>query len=114
MTPTNRHQQVEQALTDLHHAGTRVRIAAVAKHTGIGRATLYRHPELIALIHEHRTHTGTGLTLTGLNTDIAHLPPRHRSPRQTRPPPRGTTPLPRTRPRDREQPLNHRKTNHAE
>jgi len=73
MTPTNRHQQVEQALTDLHQSGTRVRIAAVAKHTGIGRATLYRHPELIALIHEHRTHTGTDLTLTGLNTDIAHL-----------------------------------------
>jgi len=38
---------------------------------------------------------------------------RHR-PRHPLPPPRGTTPLPRTRPRDREQPLNHRKTNHAE
>ena len=48
-------------------------IAAIATHTGIARATLYRHPELIALINEHRAYTGTDLTLTGLNTDIAHL-----------------------------------------
>ena len=73
MTPTNRHQQVEQALADLHQSGTRVSIAAIATHTGIARATLYRHPELIALINEHRAYTGTDLTLTGLNTDIAHL-----------------------------------------
>jgi hypothetical protein len=73
MTTTNRHQQIEQALTDLHHAGARVSIAAIATHTGIARATLYRHPELIALINEHRAHTGTDLTLTGLHTDIVHL-----------------------------------------
>jgi len=79
MTPTNRHQQVEQALTDLHHAGTRVSIAAVAKHTSIGRATLYRQPRThrpdprAPHSYGHRTHTGTDLTLTGLNTDIAHL-----------------------------------------
>ena len=73
MTTTNRHQQVEQALTDLHQSGTRVSIAAVATHTGIARATLYRHLELIALIREHRAHTGTDLTLTGLHTDIVHL-----------------------------------------
>ena len=73
MTTPSRHQQVEQALTDLHHAGGRVSITAVATHTGIARATLYRHPELIALINEHRAHTGTDLTLTGLNADIMHL-----------------------------------------
>ncbi|GAA1228329.1 hypothetical protein [Rhodoglobus aureus] len=73
MTTTNRHQQIEQALTDLHHAGVRVSIAAIATHTGIARATLYRHPELIALINEHRAHIGTDLTLTGLHTDIVHL-----------------------------------------
>ena len=73
MTPPSRHQQVEQALTDLHQSGPRVSIAAVVTHTGIARATLYRHPELIALITEHRAHTGTDLTLTGLNTDIACL-----------------------------------------
>jgi len=73
MTPASRHQQVEQALTELLHAGTGVSITAVAAHTGIARATLYRHPELIALIREHRDHVGGDVTLTGLNTDIAHL-----------------------------------------
>ena len=46
---------------------------AVATHTGIARATLSRHPELIALIREHRSQTSDNLTLTGLNADLAHL-----------------------------------------
>lgn len=73
MTPASRHQQVQQALTELLQAGTQVSIAAVAAHTGIARATLYRHSELIALIRAHRDHTGGDLTLTGLNSDIMHL-----------------------------------------
>ena len=73
MTPTSRHQQVEQALAELQQAGIPVSITAVAVHTGIARATLYRHPELIALIREHRAQTSDNLTLTGLNADLAHL-----------------------------------------
>jgi AcrR family transcriptional regulator len=64
---------VEHALTELLHAGTGISITAVAAHTGIARATLYRHPELIALIREHRSQTSADLTLTGLNADLAHL-----------------------------------------
>jgi AcrR family transcriptional regulator len=64
---------VEQALAELQQAGTPISITAVAAHTGIARATLYRHPDLIALIHEHRDHAGGDLTLTALNSDIMHL-----------------------------------------
>ena len=73
MTPTSRHQQVEQALAELQQAGIPASITAVAARTGIARGTLYRHPELIALIREHRDHAGGDVTLTGLNTDIMHL-----------------------------------------
>ena len=51
MTPTSRHQQVEQALTDLDQAGTRVSIAPVTAHTDIARATLYLCPETPAAAH---------------------------------------------------------------
>ena len=41
--------------------------------TPASRAPLYRHPELIALINEHRAYTSTDHTITGLHTNIAHL-----------------------------------------
>ena len=42
--------RVEQACHDLLTAGQPVTIAEVAARSGIGRSTLYRHPELRAVI----------------------------------------------------------------
>ena len=73
MTPDDRQQRVEDACADLlrHHAP--ITFDAVADRTGLGRATLYRNPELRAVIEEHRDRGRDASTLTGLTTEIAHL-----------------------------------------
>ncbi len=40
---------------------------------GIRRATLYRHPELHAIVHEHRQRAAEAFTLTGLAVQIDQL-----------------------------------------
>jgi len=45
----------------------------VAAHTGIGRATLYRRPELRAIVEQHRQHGRDALTLTGLHVQLDQL-----------------------------------------
>ncbi|HYU87045.1 MAG TPA: DUF6262 family protein, partial [Kribbellaceae bacterium] len=45
----------------------------IASRTGLGRATLYRNPQLRAVIEEHRTKGRQANTLTGLATEIDHL-----------------------------------------
>ena len=45
----------------------------VATRAGIGRATLYRNPDLRGVIEEHRAADEKPRTLTGLATEIAHL-----------------------------------------
>ena len=50
-----------------------VRLDAVAERAGISRATLYRRPELRALVEEHRQHARDALTLTGLAVQIDQL-----------------------------------------
>jgi hypothetical protein len=47
--------RTERAAADLKAAGKPVTFTAVAAHSGIGRATLYRHPELRAVIDDQRT-----------------------------------------------------------
>ncbi len=64
---------VEAACTELAAAGTAITFTAVANHTGISRTTLYRNPQLRAVIEEHRSHTHDRRTLTGLGAEIAHL-----------------------------------------
>ena len=73
MTSDDRQQRVEDACADLlrHHAP--VTFDAVAHHTGLGRATLYRHPELRAVVEEHRDRGHEATTLTKLTTEITHL-----------------------------------------
>jgi len=66
-------QRVEQACRDLGTTGEQVTFPAVAQRSGIGRATLYRRPELRALIEEHRQHARDALTLTGLAVQIDQL-----------------------------------------
>jgi hypothetical protein len=66
-------RRVERACRDLAAQRTPITFDAVAAHAGIGRATLYRRPELRAIIEEHRQTTREALTLTGLNTQIDQL-----------------------------------------
>ena len=65
--------RVEQACAQLATDGTPITVDAVAALAGIGRATLYRRPELRALIEEHRQHARDALTLTGLAVQIDQL-----------------------------------------
>ena len=66
--------RVEQACQDLLTAGQPVTTAEVAAHSAqLGRSTLYRHPELRAVIDEHRQHQRDALTLTGLAVQIDQL-----------------------------------------
>lgn len=69
----DRLRRVEQACLDLAAAGHDVTFDAVAAKAGIGRATLYRHPELHAVVREHRNRRTEGLTLTGLTIQIDQL-----------------------------------------
>lgn len=69
-TPADR---VEQACRDLAAQQEPITFDAVATRAGLGRATLYRRPELRALIEEHRQGAREARTLTGLTTQIEQL-----------------------------------------
>ena len=69
----DRRQRVEDACTALLAAGQPVAFDEVATRAGIGRATLYRNPELRAIVEEHRARGREAHTLTGLSTEIEHL-----------------------------------------
>lgn len=65
--------RVEQACHNLLTTGAEITFNEVAARAGIGRATLYRRPELRAIVEEHRQHGRDALTLTGLNVQIDQL-----------------------------------------
>ena len=65
--------RVEKACAQLTTDGKPITADAVAALAGIGRATLYRRPELRAIIEEHRQQTREALTLTGLAVQIDQL-----------------------------------------
>ena len=65
--------RVERTCRALLTTGDAITFDAVAAHTGIGRATLYRRPELRAIVEEHRRHGRDALTLTGLQVDESDL-----------------------------------------
>ncbi|MFG1710706.1 tyrosine-type recombinase/integrase [Nonomuraea sp. M3C6] len=65
--------RVERACQDLLAADCEVTFPAIAARTGIGKATLYRRPELRTLIEEHRQRGRDALTLTGLEVQIDQL-----------------------------------------
>lgn len=48
-------------------------ITGVAARAGVGRATLYRKPELRALFEEHRARAREANTLSGLTRKLARL-----------------------------------------
>jgi len=64
---------VEAACAELATTGQPITFTAIADHTGISRTTLYRNPDLHAVIEEHRRRTNDPRTLTGLTAEIAHL-----------------------------------------
>lgn len=65
--------RVEQVCQELLATGTEVTFPEVAAHVGVGRATLYRRPELRAIVEEHRQRGRDALTLTGLAVQIDQL-----------------------------------------
>jgi AcrR family transcriptional regulator len=65
--------RVEQACIDLAAAGEQITFDAVAARARVGRATLYRHHELHAIVDEHRRRGQDALTLTGLAVQLDQL-----------------------------------------
>ncbi|MCL6554157.1 MAG: hypothetical protein K6W08_13710 [Firmicutes bacterium] len=65
--------RVEQACLDLLAAGEPVTFPAVAARADVTRAVLYRHPELRAVVEEHRQHGRAALTLTGITVQLDQL-----------------------------------------
>jgi hypothetical protein len=68
--------RVEQACEELDRDAHPVTITAVAARIGMSRATLYRRPELRAIVEERRTQARDAYTLSGLAIQIENL---HRS-----------------------------------
>jgi hypothetical protein len=64
---------VEHACRDLADTGHPVTFTTIAERTGISRTTLYRNPQLRAVVEEHRHHSHDPRTLSGLTAEIAHL-----------------------------------------
>ena len=65
--------RVERVCAQLITTGHPITFTAVAEHAHIGRATLYRDPQLRAIADEHRARQTDARTLSGLPTDVAHL-----------------------------------------
>ena len=65
--------RVEHACGELARAGQPVTFTAIAAHTGLARATLYRNPQIRAVIDEHRARQADARTLSGLAAEISHL-----------------------------------------
>jgi hypothetical protein len=65
--------RVEAACAALAEAGTPVTFTAVAVRAGTAKATLYRRPELRAVVEEQRTGSREAHTLSGLVVEIDHL-----------------------------------------
>jgi hypothetical protein len=64
---------VEAACHELAGNNEPITFTAIAERTGISRTTLYRNPDLRAVIEEHRRRSNDPRTLTSLTTEIAHL-----------------------------------------
>jgi AcrR family transcriptional regulator len=65
--------RVEQACRELAATATPVTLAGVAERAGIARATIYRRPELRAIVEEHRQASRDALTLSGLAIELDQI-----------------------------------------
>ena len=66
-------EAVEAACSRLAEHGQAITFTAVSDHTGISRTTLYRNPQLRAVVEQHRSHSHDRHTITGLAAELAHL-----------------------------------------
>ena len=64
--------QIERACADLARHGHPITVAAVAAHAGISRSTIYRNPELRAVIEHHRQAAPNG-SITAITDELATL-----------------------------------------
>jgi AcrR family transcriptional regulator len=62
--------RVESACTQLVERGVAVTFAAVATHAGVAKATLYRRPELRAIVEEHRRGDREAHSLSGIVVEL--------------------------------------------
>ena len=63
-------EAVEAACARLANDGQAITFTAVADHADISRTTLYRNPQLRAIVEEHRSHSHDRHSLAGLATQI--------------------------------------------
>jgi hypothetical protein len=70
---TSNLEAVEAACDAVATAGHDITFTTIAEHTGISRTTLYRNPELRAVIEHRRTHSHDPRSLTGMAREITHL-----------------------------------------
>lgn len=66
-------REVEAACQELADDGEAVSFTAVSERARIGRATLYRNPELRALVQAYRDQTAQRGTLNGIQADLSYL-----------------------------------------
>jgi hypothetical protein len=64
---------VEIACRELAGNNDPITFTAIADRTGISRTTLYRNPDLRAVIEDRRQHSNDPRTITSITTEIAHL-----------------------------------------
>ena len=70
---TEQRRRVEEACAELVTAGEALTFTAVAARSRVGRATLYRNPELRGLVEEHRARHREANTLSGIAQEVAQL-----------------------------------------
>jgi AcrR family transcriptional regulator len=66
-------RRVERACIELVDEGRQLTVGEVAARAQVGKATIYRRPELRALVDEHRARGREALTLTGLAVQVDQL-----------------------------------------
>lgn len=72
MSPTNT-ALIETICQELAAAGTPITFTKIAERARISRTTLYRDPQLRAVIEEHKHRSHDPRTLASLTTEIGHL-----------------------------------------
>jgi Family of unknown function (DUF6262) len=72
MTPTNI-SLIETICRELAANGTPITFTTIADRARLSRTTLYRDPQLRAVIEEHKHRSHDPRTLASLTTEIGHL-----------------------------------------
>ncbi len=70
---TDLQRRVESVCAELIGAGEQVTFTAIAAQAGISKTTLYRRPELRAVVEEHRRADHEAYSLSGFVVELDHL-----------------------------------------